>query len=135
MSEPIIVVDSSDVRAGRLPDLKLAIHGMTEFVERNVPRALTYRVYLDRAGTRMTVVQIHPDSKSMEVHMEVSAPVFRSFVDLIQLSMIDVYGAPSDELLERLRAKTRLLGGGATMRVHEFEAGFIRLQRETAASS
>ena len=134
MRGPIIVVDSSEIRPGRLEDLKVAIHRMTEFVERNVPDALTYNVYLNRTGTRMTVVQMHPDSKSMELHMDVSAPIFRGFVDLIRLSTMDVYGVPSEELVERLRTKVRLLGG-ATMTMHEFEAGFTRLRREPAAAS
>jgi hypothetical protein len=74
----------------------------------------------------MTVVQIHPDSASMEFHMKIAAPAFSRFVGLVKLSRLDVYGTPSDGLLALLRQKVALLGQ-ATVAVHEKHAGFIRL--------
>jgi hypothetical protein len=61
----------------------------------------------------------------MEFHMQVAGPAFAKFVELIRLSTMDVYGKPSDPLLEALRRKVRLLGN-ATVVVHEPEAGFAR---------
>jgi hypothetical protein len=39
---------------------------------------------------------------------------------------LDVYGEPSEELLELLRRKVRMLGD-ATVVVHELQAGFTRV--------
>jgi len=57
--------------------------------------------------------------------MEVAGPAFTRFVELIELSTMDVYGKPCDALLEQLRKKVRMLGT-ATVIVHELHAGFAR---------
>lgn len=77
--------------------------------------------------TRMTVVQVHPDSPSMEFHMEVAGSAFPKFAGLIELSTMDVYGEPSDGVLGRLRQKVQMLGS-ATVAVHDRHAGFARFQ-------
>jgi hypothetical protein len=125
VSEQIVFVDSSEIREGKLEELEVAIHDLVEFVESNEPRPIAYNVYLNESGSRMTVVQVHPDSASMEFHMEVAGPAFSKFVELIKLSTMDVYGKPSDDLVEQIRQKIRMLGNG-TVVVHELQAGFAR---------
>lgn len=125
MTEPIVFIDSSEVREGKLEELKMAIKELAEFVETNEPRPISYNVYLDEGGTRMTVVQVHPDSASMEFHMKVAGPAFAKFADLLELSAMDVYGTPTDDLLEQLRRKVQMLGN-ATVVVHDLHAGFSR---------
>jgi hypothetical protein len=58
--------------------------------------------------------------------MKVAAPVFRGFADLLELSRVDVYGTPSNAVLEQIRDKAQLLGGAPVV-VHELHAGFARL--------
>jgi quinol monooxygenase YgiN len=125
MSEPIVIIDSSEIREGKLEELKTAMKELAEFVESNEPRPISYNLYLNEAGTRMTVVQVHPDSASMEFHMKVAGPAFPKFVELIKLSTMDVYGKPSDDLVERMRQKVRMLGNARVV-VHELQAGFAR---------
>lgn len=126
MSDAIVYVDTSDVRVGALEELKAAVKELVDFVDANEPRLIAYNVYLSDDGTRMTVVHVHPDSASLEYHMEVAGPVFRQFVDLVTLSSIHIYGEPSEKLLKQLDEKARLLGRGAVV-VHAFHAGFTRL--------
>jgi len=125
VSEAIISIDSSEIRDGKLEELTAAIHDLVQFVEENEPRPILYGVYLTEDGSRMTVVQIHPDSASMEFHMQVAGPAFARFVDLLSLSTMDVYGRPSDDLLDQLRRKAQMLGN-ATVGVHQLNAGFAR---------
>jgi hypothetical protein len=127
VSEDLVVIDSSVVREGKLEELKAAIIDLVGFVESNEPRPLAYNVYLNEGGTRMTVVQVHPDSASMEFHMEVAGPAFPTFADLIELSTMDVYGEPSAGLLGQLRQKVQMLGN-ATVAVHDRHAGFARFE-------
>ena len=125
MSEAIVYVDTADVREGSLEDLKAGIEDLVDFIERNEPRLLAYNVYFSDDGTRMTVVHVHPDSASLEHHLEVAGPIFRRFVEHVTLSSIQVYGKPSDKVLEQLQEKSRLLGGGAVV-VAPLHAGFAR---------
>jgi quinol monooxygenase YgiN len=126
MSEPIISLDTSLIRVGRLDELKRAVAELVEFVRSNEPRPIVYEVYLDNTESRMTVVQVHPDSASMEYHMTVAGPAFAGFAELVTLSTLDVYGKPSEELLELLRRKVQMLGE-ATVNVHDLQAGFARI--------
>ena len=126
MSEPIFYVDTSAVRPGRLPEVKQAMHELAEFVDANEPQLVSYALYLDESKTHMSVVALHPDASSMELHMDVAGPAFRKFVGLIDLLRIDVYGRPTDKSLEQLQQKAQMLGSG-TVRVHEWHAGLDRL--------
>jgi quinol monooxygenase YgiN len=125
MSDAIVYVDVADVREGALEELKAAMKELVEFVDANEPRLIAYNVYFSDDGTRMTVVQVHPDSASLEYHMEVAGPVFRRFVEIVTLSSIHVYGDPSEKLLRQLHEKARLLGRG-TVAVDALHAGFTR---------
>ena len=126
MSELIVSIDTSQIREGKLDDLKEAIVELVTFVESNEDRPIVYGIFLDQSGTLMTVVQVHPDSESMEHHMRVAGPAFTGFAELVTLSTLDVYGEPSEALLEQLRRKVQLLGP-ATVVVHDLHAGFARL--------
>lgn len=128
MAEPIVYIDRSAIVEGRLEELKPALDGLVEPIESEEPGLLAYNVYLDEAGSQMTVIHVHPDSASLERHMKVVGPALRRFAEMIRLSTIEVYGKPSDELLELLAEKARLLGNGSVV-VHERLAGFARLER------
>ena len=121
----IVYVDTSDVRAGALEELKTGMEELVGFVEAKVPRILAYSVYFSDDGARMTVVHVHPDSASLEYHLEVAGPVFRRFVELVTLSSIHIYGDASAKVLEQLHEKARLLGRG-DVTVDGLHAGFTR---------
>lgn len=125
MSEPIVYIDCSEIREGKIEKLKSAMNELAEWVEANEPRLIAYNVYLTEDGTRMTVVHVHPDSASLEFHMEVAGPAFPKFAEFIKLLRIDVYGKPGDDLVERMRQKAQMLGNG-TVLVHRLHAGFTR---------
>jgi quinol monooxygenase YgiN len=125
MSEPIVVIDRSEVREGKLEELKTAVKKLVEFVDSNEPRPIFYNVYFNHDGTIMTVLQVHPDSASMEFHMRAAAAAFPKFADLVDLSAMDVFGTPSVTLLGQIQQKVAMLGN-ATVIVHEHHAGFAR---------
>jgi quinol monooxygenase YgiN len=125
MAEPIVFVDSSEIREGKLDELRRAVAELAEFVQANETEAISYQVFFSDGGRVMTVVQVHPDSASMERHMEIAGPVFAQFADLVVLRTIDIYGSPSEKVVEQLRRKAALLGM-ATVAVHDRQAGFAR---------
>jgi hypothetical protein len=131
MSDAIVYVDVSEVREGALEELKAGLSDLADFIESKEPRLIAYNVYFSADGTRMTVVNVHPDSASLEYHMEVAGPRFRRFVELVTLSSIHIYGEPSEKALEQAHEKARLLGGG-TVEVEPLHAGFTRLAAHAA---
>lgn len=125
MPQPIIYIDVSEIRDGKLEELEVAMSELARFVEANMPRLISYAFFLDEGRTAMTVVAVHPDVASLEFHMDKGGEEFRKFGDLIDLSRIEVYGSISDGVLDRLHQKARMLGSG-TVVVHELYAGFAR---------
>jgi hypothetical protein len=125
MGEPFIVVDTSEIREGKREELQRGIEELATFVEANESDPISYQVFFGDDGRRMTVLQIHPDAASMERHMELAGPVFAKFADLVVLRTVDIYGLPSEKVVEQLRKKAELLGT-ATVTVHDRQAGFAR---------
>jgi hypothetical protein len=121
----ILYVDHSEVREGALEELKQGMGRLVDFVEANEPQLLAYNVYFSEDGPRMTVVSVHPDSASVEYHMEVAGPLFREFVELVTLSAIRIYGEPSEKVVRQAHEKARLLGPG-TVVVEPLHSGFVR---------
>src|SRR5262245_20458689 len=108
---PLVSIDVSRVKEGRLDELKPLMKELAGFVEANEPRPLSYQMFLDPDETSMTVIQVHPDSASMEFHMQAAAELFPRFAGLLSLSRIDLYGEPSEALVRLMRDKGRMLGG------------------------
>lgn len=125
MTQPIVYIDTSAIREGKLEELEVAMNGLATFVETNVPQLISYGFFLNEDRTQMTVVAVHPDSASIEFHMDVCGAEFRKFAELIELSRIEVYGYVSDSVLKRLHQKARMLGNGIVA-VHDLHAGFAR---------
>ena len=126
MPGPIVYIDHSEVREGRLEELRAALRELAAWVEDNEPWLPGYSVYFSEDAGRVSVVHIHAEPASLAMHMETAGPLFAPFAELVNLLRIDVYGDPGAAILERLRDKARLLGTG-TVAVHPFHAGFARL--------
>ena len=125
MAQPIVYIDISAIRAGKLQEVTAAMKGLASFVEANVPQLISYGFFLNEDRTQMTVVALHPDSSSLQFHLDAGANEFRKFGGFIDLLKIDVYGRVTEGVLRRLHQKARALGTG-TVAVHEFYAGFSR---------
>jgi hypothetical protein len=57
MSQPLVYIDTSDVREGALEELKSSIGDLTDFVESGEPQIVSYAVYFSQDGSQMTVIQ------------------------------------------------------------------------------
>jgi hypothetical protein len=128
MSNPIIYVDNSEIREGQFEALKAAMDELAQFVEDNEPQIYAYSVYFNERRERMTVIHIHPDAASLEFHMKVAGPLFPKFAGFVKLLRIDLYGEPTEHIVEQLRQKSEALGGG-TVKMHSLHAGFARFPR------
>jgi hypothetical protein len=73
----------------------------------------------------MTVTAVHPDSASLELHLEVGRELFRELGPMITLRQIEVYGSISGKAREMLTQKAAMLGDADVTVVERF-AGFAR---------
>ena len=125
-AEPILYVDRSDVHEGCLDELRAGIGALVEFVDAHQPQMTMYAIYLDEEAHRMTVVSVHPDSASLERHIEVGTPEFRKLGPYITLREIEVFGKLSPRAAELVREKAAALGDGGHVKFHAQFAGFSR---------
>jgi quinol monooxygenase YgiN len=128
MSVPIVYIDTSEIRPGRLAELRTAMAELTDYVEASEPRLLAYHVYFNHEGTRMTVVHVNPDTAALQFHLDAAGPQFTAIGKFIDLQAIDVYCKLDDATTNRLHAKANALGCGV-VRVHDADLGFSRLPR------
>jgi hypothetical protein len=127
MAEPIIYIDRSRIRPGKLSELRDAIDDLVRFIEAREPQLIHYGFYLDEVSSRMTVIAVHPDVASVELHMEIGGPAFRGFAELIEMEGIEVYGTTSDRMLRQLDDKVVMLGERGSVVVGDLHAGFARV--------
>jgi hypothetical protein len=130
-SEPIVYIDHSDIREGSLDELKAGVRRLVDFIDAREPQLVAYGFYIDDDAAKMTVVAVHPDSASLELHVDIGGGEFRKLAHLLKLTAIECYGRPSERALEQLRQKAATLGGeGTVVSIGRF-AGFTRLAAET----
>jgi hypothetical protein len=126
VSGPFIFIATNRLKPGKLGDERVRVPGLVEFVEANEPRLLAFNEYADEEGTEVAVVQVHPDADSMAFHMEVVAErAAAAYAETVEATTgIEVFGAPSDGVLEMLR---RQAGAGVPLRVKPLHlGGFVR---------
>lgn len=70
MSDPIVYIDRSEIRSRRLNDLKEAVDDLVEFIDAREPQLLYYGFFIDEEAAQMTVIAVHADPASLELHME-----------------------------------------------------------------
>jgi hypothetical protein len=129
--EPIVYIDHSDIREGSLEELKARVQRLVDFIDAREPQLITYGFYIDEEAATMTVVAVHPDSASLELHMDIGSAEFRKLAHLLTLTGIECYGRPSERALEQLRHKAATLGdGGTVVSIGRF-AGFTHLASAT----
>ena len=125
--EPIVYIDHSDIREGSLEELKVGVQRLVDFIDAREPQLITYGFYIEEEAAKMTVVAVHPDSASLELHMDVGSAEFRKLAHLLTLTGIECYGRPSERALEQMQHKAATLGdGGTVVSIGRF-AGFTHL--------
>ena len=126
MAMPIVYIDRSDIRPGTTADLQRAVIQLVRFVEAREPRLISYSFHIDHEASTMTVVAVHPDSASLELHLTIGGPEFRKVGAFVTLRLIEVFGEPSETVRHQLHEKARMLGEAEVI-VRPSDVGFGRV--------
>jgi quinol monooxygenase YgiN len=122
MSGPLIAAFTYTIKPGKQEEARKRIAELVDFVETNEPRMIAFHAYLDQEGTALSIVQVHPDSASMEFHMQVNAKHFATAFDWLDASITQQYFGPMSDALAAELAKW----DEAYTHVPIHEAGFTR---------
>jgi hypothetical protein len=122
MSEPLIVLLKYSIKPGKEEEARKRIAEHVDFVETNVPRMIAFHMYLNEDGNQLSILQVHPDSASMEFHMKLNAKHFATAYDWLDTSLDQQFFGPISDSLAGEIAKW----GEAFTHVPVHEAGFTR---------
>lgn len=103
MSGPFVYVATWTIKQGKAEETRKFLSEHVEMIETNEPRLISFDFYLDEDAERASVVQVHPDAESMEVHLEViSEHLAGAFEYLDRTERVQYYGPKSERLAEIL---------------------------------
>jgi len=125
MSAPIVFISQNRVIEGKLDSLKEYYRQVAEMTEANKPGTLAHMAFLNEEGTEMSIVHLFPDAAAMERHMVGVDELARKARDFMESVRLEIYGTPSDEVLEMMR---QAAGSGVALVVKpESVGGYIRM--------
>jgi len=103
MTGPFIYIGTHTIKPGQEEVARKRLAELVDFVETNEPQMIAFHCYFDEDGSKFTIVQVHPDSASMEFHMQVNAKHFANAFDYLDSTVSEqYYGVISDALAAEL---------------------------------
>ncbi len=101
---------------------RTAYRGWPSSTKASEPRLIAFNEYSNEDGTEVGVVQVHPDTASMEFHMEVVRErAERAYAETLDSTTgIQVFGTPTQAILEML---SRTAGSGVPVSVKPYHLG------------
>jgi len=134
MTAPVIFVGTHRIKEGQADAYIEYFREFAKFVKENEPRLIVFEGYVNDEGSRMTIVQVHPDAESMEFHMQTIGrhvgEAYDRFLDGTE--RMDVYGVLRGGVVEMIE---QLASADAPLNVSARPvAGFTRATMPVAAS-
>ena len=87
------------MKPGKQEEARKSLSDHARFIEENEPRMIAFHVYFDEEGNKASVVQVHPDSASMELHMQLIAEHMGGAFEIIDTILSEqYYGSMSDAI-------------------------------------
>src|SRR5712691_1141205 len=125
MHGAFVYVGTTAIKPGKLEEARKNLAELVDFVETNEPRMIAFHAFLDEVGSKLTMVQVHPDPASMEFHMQVNAKHFATAFDFLEaVASEQYYGAISNALATELAKWDDPAVAVTRMQIHE--GGFTR---------
>ena len=130
MTGPFIFIATNRLRDGRFGAEQQRVPELSRFIEANEPRLIAFNEYANEDRSEVTVVQVHPDAASMEVHMGVVGDRARdAYAQTLEATTgIQVFGTPTENVLRLLSQQA---GSGIPLRIYPHHLGGFTRARES----
>ena len=128
MPGPFIFIATNKLKPGAFEAERRRVPGLSDFLKAREPRLLAFNEYASEDGTEVFVVQVHPDSDSMESHIAVARErAERAYAETLESTAgIQVFGTPSQSILDMLRNQA---GTGVPINIAPLHlGGFTRVE-------
>ena len=127
MSKQVLFVGTYAIPDGKFEEWNRANKEMTAFAKAGEPRVLSFNTYVNEERTEATTIQLHPDSESLEYHLEAARTRISGGVQLVQVKRVELYGEPSEAVVAQLR-RVAERSGSWPVRVKRPLHGFSRVE-------
>lgn len=126
MAEPLIFINKTQLKPGKKEEYLEQFQVVTDIVAAQQPRMLYFAQHVSEDGETATTVQVHSDADNLIHHMQLVGDHIQRATEYIEWSTmsIDLYGTPSEELLEQMR---QVAGTGVAVTVNPPAISFSRL--------
>ena len=132
MKDRLIFIGTFEIPQTALAEWRTRSKEMYEFVQANEPRVLSFHFYVSADGREGTVIQVYPDSEALEYHLKVAAAKIEVGSQMVKVKHLQLFGSPSERLVEQLRRGSEL-GGGWPVIVKGYVHGFSRGESDVSA--
>lgn len=103
MSEPIVFISHNAVKEGKLDGFREAFRDVATAMDAEKPGTVAFLAYADEDGGEISVVHIFPDAEAMGLHLQGVQERMGVAMEFIETKGYEIYGAPSEPLLEAMR--------------------------------
>ena len=125
MSGPIVFISHNVVKDGKLEGFREAFGEVAVALEAEKPGTVVYLAFAEEDGSEVSVVHVFPDAEAMGRHLQGVQERMAKAVGFIETTGYEIYGAPSQPVLEAMRAFAE--AEGVPLRVRrEYLGGYLR---------
>jgi quinol monooxygenase YgiN len=103
MPGPIVFISHNAVKAGMLEGFRNAFGQVTQALDAEKPGTVVFLAFAADDGSEVSIVHVFPDADAMGQHLEGVQERTGTAVEFIQTKGYEIYGAPSEPVLEAMR--------------------------------
>jgi quinol monooxygenase YgiN len=127
MSGPIVFISHNAVKDNKLEGFRVAFGEVAVAMNAEKPGTVVYLAFADEDGPKISVVHVFPDAEAMGQHLQGVQERMSKAVGFIETTGYEIYGAPSEPVLEAMRGFAE--AEGVPLQVQrQYVGGYLRAE-------
>lgn len=103
MPGPIVFISHNGVKDGKLEGFRSAFGEVAQTLDAEKPGTVVFLAFAADDGSEVSVVHVFPDAEAMGQHLQGVQERMGTAVEFIQTKGYEIYGSPSEPVLEAMR--------------------------------
>ena len=103
MPGPIVFISHNSVKDGKLEGFRDAFAQVARALDAEKPGTVVFLAFAADDGSEVSVVHVFPDADAMGQHLQGVQERMGTAVEFIQTTGYEIYGSPSEPVLEAMR--------------------------------
>ena len=103
MSEPIVFISHNKMKAGQLEALRDHSKGTMQLLREQKPDTVVFLAYASDDSKEVSFLHVFPDAEAMDTHFVGAAERSKRAYEFMQPKSMEIYGSPSDGVLEMMK--------------------------------